>query len=144
MVFFGAVSSHVQLGYVVEELKHLQNITLWPSISEHWCFQGFFVHVSGFSFIDISGFLYWQVIQKVVEVYQPGAIVLQCGADSLAGDRLGCFNLSIDGTISWPQLNYTSYVQMVQIALILYPFFIISIALAYLLPLLGELVPIVI
>jgi histone deacetylase 1/2 len=32
-----------------------------------------------------------------VEVYQPGAIVLQCGADSLAGDRLGCFNLSIDG-----------------------------------------------
>jgi len=37
------------------------------------------------------------VIQKVVEVYQPGAIVLQCGADSLAGDRLGCFNLSIDG-----------------------------------------------
>jgi len=39
----------------------------------------------------------WQVIQKVVEVYQPGAIVLQCGADSLAGDRLGCFNLSIDG-----------------------------------------------
>ena len=24
-------------------------------------------------------------------------IVLQCGADSLAGDRLGCFNLSIDG-----------------------------------------------
>ena len=32
-----------------------------------------------------------------MEVYQPGAIVLQCGADSLAGDRLGCFNLSIDG-----------------------------------------------
>ncbi|XP_039014204.1 histone deacetylase 9-like isoform X2 [Hibiscus syriacus] len=30
-------------------------------------------------------------------MYQPGAIVLQCGADSLAGDRLGCFNLSIDG-----------------------------------------------
>lgn len=31
-------------------------------------------------------------------MYQPGAIVLQCGADSLARDRLGCFNLSIDGT----------------------------------------------
>lgn len=30
-------------------------------------------------------------------MYSPGAIVLQCGADSLAGDRLGCFNLSIDG-----------------------------------------------
>lgn len=33
----------------------------------------------------------------MVETYIPGAIVLQCGADSLAGDRLGCFNLSIDG-----------------------------------------------
>lgn len=38
-----------------------------------------------------------QIIMKVVETYQPSAIVLQCGADSLAGDRLGCFNLSIDG-----------------------------------------------
>lgn len=38
-----------------------------------------------------------QIILKVVECYAPAAIVLQCGADSLAGDRLGCFNLSIDG-----------------------------------------------
>ena len=38
-----------------------------------------------------------QIISKVVEIYQPGVIVLQCGADSLAGDRLVCFNLSIDG-----------------------------------------------
>lgn len=38
-----------------------------------------------------------QIIAKVVETYLPGVIVLQCGADSLAGDRLGCFNLSIDG-----------------------------------------------
>jgi histone deacetylase 1/2 len=29
--------------------------------------------------------------------YQPGAIVLQMGADSLSGDRLGCFNLSMSG-----------------------------------------------
>ena len=29
--------------------------------------------------------------------YQPGAIVLQCGADSLCGDRLGSFNLSLKG-----------------------------------------------
>ena len=27
----------------------------------------------------------------------PGAVVLQCGADSLSGDRLGCFNLSLKG-----------------------------------------------
>ena len=32
-----------------------------------------------------------------MEFYQPTAIVLQCGADSLANDRLGCFNLSIKG-----------------------------------------------
>ena len=34
---------------------------------------------------------------KVMEMYQPSAVVLQCGADSLSGDRLGCFNLSIRG-----------------------------------------------
>ncbi|XP_048138766.1 histone deacetylase 6 [Rhodamnia argentea] len=37
------------------------------------------------------------IIQKVMEVYQPDAVVLQCGADSLSGDRLGCFNLSVKG-----------------------------------------------
>ncbi|WJX52112.1 Histone deacetylase 9 [Trifolium repens] len=49
--------------------------------------------------IDDSSFtrLFKTIISKVVETYQPGAILLQCGADSLAGDRLGCFNLSIDG-----------------------------------------------
>ncbi|KAF9127743.1 histone deacetylase [Mortierella sp. 14UC] len=37
------------------------------------------------------------VIQHVVDWYKPGAIVLQCGADSLSGDKLGCFNLSMKG-----------------------------------------------
>lgn len=37
------------------------------------------------------------VISAVMEFYKPTAIVLQCGADSLAGDRLGCFSLSIKG-----------------------------------------------
>jgi histone deacetylase 1/2 len=37
------------------------------------------------------------VIGKIMEVYQPSAVVLQCGADSLSGDRLGCFNLSLKG-----------------------------------------------
>ena len=32
-----------------------------------------------------------------MEHYQPEAIVLQCGADSLSGGRLGCFNLSLKG-----------------------------------------------
>ena len=30
-------------------------------------------------------------------MYQPSAVVLQCGADSLSGDRLGCFNLTVKG-----------------------------------------------
>ncbi|CAI0398228.1 unnamed protein product [Linum tenue] len=49
--------------------------------------------------IDDTSFtrLFKTIISKVIEIYQPSSIVLQCGADSLAGDRLGCFNLSIDG-----------------------------------------------
>lgn len=37
------------------------------------------------------------VIGKIMEWYQPSAVVLQCGGDSLSGDRLGCFNLSMKG-----------------------------------------------
>jgi histone deacetylase 1/2 len=37
------------------------------------------------------------VIQAVIDFYQPEAVVLQCGGDSLSGDRLGCFNLSMRG-----------------------------------------------
>lgn len=37
------------------------------------------------------------IIKKVIEFYQPSAVVLQCGADSLTGDRLGCFNLTLKG-----------------------------------------------
>ena len=38
-----------------------------------------------------------QILGRVIEWYRPSAVVLQCGADSLAGDRLGCFNLSLKG-----------------------------------------------
>lgn len=43
-----------------------------------------------------------QVIQSVMEHYDPGAIVLQCGTDSLSGDKLGCLNLSMRGIESVP------------------------------------------
>jgi histone deacetylase 1/2 len=46
------------------------------------------------------------VIAKIMEKFQPGAIVLQCGADSLSGDRLGCFKLSVQG-----HANCVSYVK---------------------------------
>ena len=39
------------------------------------------------------------IVSKVMESYQPSAVVLQCGADSLSGDRLGCFNLTLKGNI---------------------------------------------
>jgi acetoin utilization deacetylase AcuC-like enzyme len=40
-----------------------------------------------------------KVIQEVMESYDPSAIVLQCGTDSLSGDKLGCLNLSMRGTV---------------------------------------------
>lgn len=36
-------------------------------------------------------------MSKVMETFQPSAVALQCGSDSLSGDRLGCFNLTIKG-----------------------------------------------
>ncbi|KAE9413813.1 hypothetical protein Angca_010026, partial [Angiostrongylus cantonensis] len=38
------------------------------------------------------------VMTKVMERFQPCAVVLQCGADSLNGDRLGPFNLTLRGS----------------------------------------------
>jgi histone deacetylase 1/2 len=41
--------------------------------------------------------LFQPIFDKAIEVFQPGAIFLQCGADSLAADRLGTFNLTTRG-----------------------------------------------
>uniref|UniRef100_A0A8D2ZFR6 Histone deacetylase domain-containing protein n=1 Tax=Scophthalmus maximus TaxID=52904 RepID=A0A8D2ZFR6_SCOMX len=35
------------------------------------------------------------VMAKVMEMYQPSAVVLQYGAESLSGNHLGCFNFTI-------------------------------------------------
>ncbi|KAJ6579384.1 histone deacetylase RPD3 [Mycena sp. CBHHK59/15] len=37
------------------------------------------------------------VMSKILATYRPTAVVLQCGADSLSGDKLGGFNLSLSG-----------------------------------------------
>ncbi|KAL1739360.1 histone deacetylase complex, catalytic component RPD3, partial [Schizophyllum fasciatum] len=37
------------------------------------------------------------IINKILEVFQPSAVILQCGSDSLSGDKLGCFNLTMQG-----------------------------------------------
>jgi len=52
--------------------------------------------------------IFQPVMTKVMEMYQPGAVVLQCGADSLTGDRLGCFNLTLKGKNTWNLINCSS------------------------------------
>ena len=42
-------------------------------------------------------YLFKTIFDKTLEVYQPEAIWMQCGADSLRGDTIGAFNLSIKG-----------------------------------------------
>jgi histone deacetylase HOS2 len=57
---------------------HSLNVPLKPGITdEQWAT----------TFEKITG--------HVIDVYDPSAIVLQCGADSLGGDRLGQFNVNI-------------------------------------------------
>ncbi|MCB0368230.1 MAG: hypothetical protein KDD45_02030 [Bdellovibrionales bacterium] len=41
--------------------------------------------------------IFQPVISKIIENFRPEAILLQGGTDSLSGDRLGCFNLSVKG-----------------------------------------------
>ena len=49
-----------------------------------------------------------KVINQVMESYRPGAIVLQCGTDSLSGDKLGCLNLSMRGAYRlWSSITVT-------------------------------------
>ncbi|KAG2598691.1 hypothetical protein PVAP13_5KG406507 [Panicum virgatum] len=49
--------------------------------------------------MDDEGYrrLFKPIMSKVMAVFQPEAIVMQCGGDSLSGDRLGQQNLSISG-----------------------------------------------
>lgn len=47
---------------------------------------------------DISyEYIFKKTIDNIYDKYRPQAIVMQCGSDSLSGDRLGCFNLSVRG-----------------------------------------------
>lgn len=42
-------------------------------------------------------YIYEPVVTHIMRKFNPNVIVLQCGADSLGEDRLGCFNLSVQG-----------------------------------------------
>jgi len=39
--------------------------------------------------------LFQKVMDRIMSSYRPDAVVIQCGADSLARDKLGHFNMSI-------------------------------------------------
>lgn len=41
--------------------------------------------------------IFQPVMNGIIESFKPSVIVFQCGADSISGDRLGCFNLSVRG-----------------------------------------------
>ncbi|KAL1926372.1 hypothetical protein VTP01DRAFT_5893 [Rhizomucor pusillus] len=55
------------------------------------------------------------IIQRIMDWYRPGAIVLQLGGDSLAGDRLGCFNLSMRGHASCVEFVKSFNVPMIMV-----------------------------
>lgn len=59
---------------------YTMNLALWDGINDFF-YTTIFRHA----------------LHAVVDAFVPGVIVLQCGADSLAGDRLGLFNLSSAG-----------------------------------------------
>lgn len=42
-------------------------------------------------------YIFKRTIDNIMDKFRPNAIVMQCGSDSLSGDRLGCFNLSVRG-----------------------------------------------
>ena len=46
---------------------------------------------------DSYQYIFQPVIDQVMQWFKPTAIFMQCGADSLAGDRLGRFNISMKG-----------------------------------------------
>ncbi|KAJ3982903.1 histone deacetylase [Lentinula detonsa] len=54
------------------------------------------------------------VLERILAVFRPAAIILQCGADSLSGDKLGCFNLTMQG-----HAHCTSFLRKFDIPLIL-------------------------
>ncbi|KAI5184901.1 histone deacetylase 1/2 [Nematocida homosporus] len=64
--------------------------------------RGYSINVPLNSGIDDRTYLaiFKPVVGSAVEKFRPNVIVLQCGADSLAGDRIGCFNLSHRGHAS--------------------------------------------
>lgn len=56
---------------------HTMNLALWDGVNDFYYLA-----------------IFRRALADIVRYFSPDAILLQCGADSLAGDRLGLFNLS--------------------------------------------------
>ncbi|KAJ7052377.1 hypothetical protein C8F01DRAFT_1376046 [Mycena amicta] len=71
------------------------NVPLDDGITESYLsvFEPVRYTTSSFSFSNVHK----AVMARMIDLFQPTAIVLQCGADSLSGDKLGRFNLSLSG-----------------------------------------------
>ena len=48
--------------------------------------------------------LFKTVVTKVMEMFRPSVVVLQCGADSLCNDRIGTLNLTLEGHAACVQI----------------------------------------
>ena len=46
---------------------------------------------------EIYASVFQPLLERAIACFRPEAIVMQCGTDSLAHDRLGCFNLTSEG-----------------------------------------------
>uniref|UniRef100_A0A8C5LL26 Histone deacetylase 1 n=1 Tax=Jaculus jaculus TaxID=51337 RepID=A0A8C5LL26_JACJA len=61
---------------------------------------------------ETSETIFKLVMSKVMDMFQPSAVVLQCGSDSLSGDPLGCLDLTTKGhakchkTFHFPGLSF--------------------------------------
>ncbi|KAG0418911.1 Histone deacetylase 3, partial [Dictyocoela roeselum] len=60
---------------------------------------GYAINVPLNTGIDDFGYkyIYERITSACINKFAPNAIVFQCGADSICGDSLGCFNLSVAG-----------------------------------------------
>ncbi|KAJ2004354.1 histone deacetylase (class I) Clr6 [Coemansia thaxteri] len=61
--------------------------------------KGYAVNVPLRDGIDDESYrgIFQPIMRMIMDRFRPGAIVMQCGTDSLSGDRIGCFNLSMKG-----------------------------------------------
>lgn len=77
--------------------------------------KGYSVNVPLNAGIDDHSYevLFKKVVGKCVDTFQPSAIVLQSGADSLSGDRLGEFNLTLEGHSSCVKFLQTLQIPLV-------------------------------